>query len=152
MTWADYVKRHAGDDVNRVVAGKTGVTEPTVSRWKNGAQGVDATAAAAFARAYGRPVLEAFLAAGFLTPEEANARPTPAPDLSALTNDELLALVRERMSQGGGAHGTGAAPMNPPDSGPDDNPIRRLPTVGSRPRRVGKLQNEAARKRTDGKD
>lgn len=131
MSWAEYVKRHAGDDINRVVADKSGVTEPTVSRWKNGGQGINAAAAAAFARAYGRPVLEAFIAAGFLTADEAKVRPAAAPDYSQLSNDELLELVRSRMQEGGGAHADRAAPNTPPDSGPG-SVVRNLPTAASK--------------------
>lgn len=119
MNWSEYVRSHVGPDINRVVSQKVDVTEPTVSRWKKGTQGVDATAAARFARAYNRPVLEAFVAAGFLTAEEARARPSAAPDYTRLTNDELLDLVRSRMTEGGGAHGD-AAPMNEPTVEPDE--------------------------------
>ncbi|WP_370291528.1 helix-turn-helix domain-containing protein [Nocardioides sp.] len=57
-----------------------------------------------------------------------------------------------RKHQGGDGHDhdderrPGAAPMNPPNSGPDDdNPIRRLPTMGSRERKVSQVAKEAAR-------
>lgn len=98
VSWADYVKRISGDDVNRVIASKIGITEPSVARWKNGAiKTPDAVQAAVFARAYRRPVLEAFVAAGFLTAEEAGEQPTAAPSLAGLSDDELLDEVRQRM-------------------------------------------------------
>lgn len=109
MSWSQYVRTHAGDDLNRVVAERTGVSEPNVSRWKNSGQTPRAEHVAAFARSYHRPVLEAFIAAGFLTPEEARARPAAAPDYSQLSNDELLKLVRERMREDGGSGGDTAA-------------------------------------------
>ena len=80
------------------VAAAAGVTAPTVSRWSRREQGVDPRAAATFARTNGRPVLEAFVAAGFLTPEEANETPTATPSLGSLTDEQLLHEVRRRMS------------------------------------------------------
>lgn len=109
MSWSEYVLRHAGDEVNRLVAAKVHVTEPTVSRWKKGGQGVSAAQAARFARAYDRPVLEAFVAADFLTADEAGERPSGVPDYTQLTNDELLELVRARMREEGES-GAGSTP------------------------------------------
>lgn len=107
MSWWSYVQKHAGDDTQAVIAQRSGVTAPTVSRWSTGKQGVDPKAAAAFARAYGRPVLEAFVAAEFLTAKEAKARPAQAPDLTQLTNQQLLDLVASRMrDEGSGSGGT----------------------------------------------
>ena len=99
MSWWEYVQRHAAGETQAAIAAAAGVTGPTVSRWSTGKQGVDPRAAAAFARAYRRPVLEAFVAAGFLTAEEAKARPSVEPDYSRLSNDELLRLVRSRMKE-----------------------------------------------------
>lgn len=111
MSWNEYLRQIAGEVGQAEIARAAGVTAPTVSRWLKGNQGVDPVAAANFARHYRRPVLEAFVAAGFLTPNEAKVRPIAAPDYSALSNEELLELVRSRMTQGGGEHGFGSAPM-----------------------------------------
>lgn len=54
------------------IAAKIGVKQATVSRWLTGKSVPDEGApVAAFAKAYGRNVLEAFVAAGLLTEEDA---------------------------------------------------------------------------------
>lgn len=102
MTWWSYVKSVARDDTNATIAKKVGVSAPSVSRWQ-GKNSADPATAAAFARAYDRPVLEAFIAAGFLTSNEAGEQPTAPLSLASLTADELLDEVRRRMT--GGSHG-----------------------------------------------
>ena len=66
-------------------------------------------------------MLEAFVAAGFLTPEEAGEQPSAAPSLFGLTDDELLTEVARRMREGGTNVGTTAA------SGKSG--LRALPTM-----------------------
>lgn len=98
MSWAQYVTEVSGGEVNRVIAQKIDLTEPSVARWRNGATKVpDAMAAARFARAYGRPVLEAFIAAGFITEAEAGARPAGRPSVADLTDDQLLEEISGRL-------------------------------------------------------
>ena len=98
MTWWSYVQRVAGGDTNATIAKKVGVSPPSVSRWQ-GKNSADPATAAAFARAYDRPVLEAFVAAGFLTPEEAGERPSAPPSLASLTDEELIEEVGRRMKE-----------------------------------------------------
>lgn len=98
MNWPKYLRRHMGSRNQTEVARLVDVTPPTVSRWLTGQQGVDAAVAIRFAKAVGDNPLSALVAAGYLTEVEAKARPAAAPDYSQLTNDELLQLVRERMS------------------------------------------------------
>lgn len=72
--WASYVAAVAGDMPAQAIADQIaervgkGVTQPTVSRWLNGRHSGELRpgSVAAFATAFDRPVLEAFLAA-FLT-------------------------------------------------------------------------------------
>lgn len=107
MTWWEYVSKMTPGDTNDTIARAAGVTAPTVSRWKTFTPRPEAVAA--FARAYGRPVLEAFVAAGFLTPEEASEIPSAPPSLASLDDDELLAEVRRRMQGGQSDAGTAEA-------------------------------------------
>lgn len=115
MSWWEYVERIANTSRQRDISDRTGIDATNVTRWKSG-QVPKADLVAQFARGYGRPVLEAFVAAGFLTPEEAKVRPAPAPDFSQLSNDELLELVRQRMGEtdGTATKDAGDAPANPP--------------------------------------
>lgn len=117
MSWWTYVTRTAGTSSPKELDIATGIDAPNFSKWKAG-QIPKAETVAKFARAYGVPVLEAFVAAGFLTAAEAKVRPAPAPDYSQLTNDELLELVRARMEKGGGERGDRSAATSGPDSGP----------------------------------
>ena len=98
MGWPAYV-RAIGGDVNSDIARRVGISQPSVSRWFGGTI-PDPTTAARFARAYGRPVLEAFLAAGFLTLEDAGETPSVPPSLATLGDDDLLDEVRRRMARG----------------------------------------------------
>ncbi|WP_131104061.1 helix-turn-helix transcriptional regulator [Ornithinimicrobium sufpigmenti] len=110
MSWWDYVERVANTTRQRDIQDRTGIDASNFSRWKTG-QTPRPALVAQFARAYGRPVLEAFVAAEFLTPEEAAERPAAAPSLSTLTDDQLLAEVRARMSEGRDGHGQQPAPI-----------------------------------------
>jgi hypothetical protein len=119
VSWWRYVEQHKGDADQAQIASWAGVNASTVSRWKTGKQAAGPEAAVAFARARRRPVLEALVAAGFLTEKEAKVRPAGTPDLSQLTNDELLKLVRARMEERG-EHGGDTAATKDPGSGPDN--------------------------------
>lgn len=119
MSWWDYVERVANTTRQRDIQDRTGIDASNFSRWKTG-QTPRPVLVAQFARAYDRPVLEAFVAAGFLTPEEAAERPTAPPSLAQLTDDQLLDEVRARMSEGRDGHGHQPAPIAPirPDQDP----------------------------------
>lgn len=73
-TWAEYVHQHTADQTQGQVAARTGINQATISRWRAGRE-VQPTAQAvvAFARGYGLPPVEALVAAGVLSPDEAVA-------------------------------------------------------------------------------
>lgn len=98
MTWAEYLAWVAGDDKQVEISAKTGIDQGTISRWRRdeGAL-VSARAARAFALGYGRPVLEAFVVAGFLTEAEAQVQPPFQVDLDSISNEQLAAEVRRRL-------------------------------------------------------
>lgn len=96
---------------------RTGIDAPHFSKWKGGAIPGPGLAAQ-FARGYKRPVLEAFVAAGFLTEAEAKVRPVAAPSPDSLTDQELVEEILRRMSRGGGGDDRNAAPMNVEQSAP----------------------------------
>lgn len=95
VTWWEYVHKHADGGTNVAIAAKVGITPSSVGRWGKGSR-PDPEQAAAFAKAYNRPVLEAFVAAGFLTPEEAGEVPAAEPSLDELSNRDLLAELTRR--------------------------------------------------------
>lgn len=140
MSWQDYVDGLVGEMPNRVASARSGVTEATISRWRSGGiKSPDARQVAAFARGYDRPVLEAFIAAGFLEPEEARQRPSAPPTLTTLTDDELLDEVRARMSEGRDGDAQHAAPI---DDDPPGAPV--LPLAAKRGTSKGRQRKRQA--------
>lgn len=101
MDWSTYVRRVVGDDRQTDVSRKTGIDQTTVSRWLNpqsaGSPRISSQAVAKFARGYGRPVLEAFVIAGFLTPDEAGMDAREPLDLGSVESAELLAELQRRL-------------------------------------------------------
>lgn len=125
VTWWAYVRQHQGADTNAATGVKIGISGSAVGRWKSSTP--DPPQVAAFARSYGRPVLEAFVAAGYLTPEEANERPSARPSLAQLSDDDLLEEVRRRM-QGGQQWSDNTGPE---DDGPTETERRLRESAGA---------------------
>jgi len=102
MQWKSYVQQVIGSDRQVDVARKTGVDQTTISRWlsttEEAAPRMSSRAVAAFARGYQRPVLEAFVAAGFLTPEEAGMPAEPMVDLTKIDVSDLVAELNRRLN------------------------------------------------------
>lgn len=123
MSWMDYVRQHGGS-VNTEIAKRVGVTPQSIGRWH--ASEPKPELVRAFAKAYGRPVLEAFVAAGLLTAEDANEQVVRS-DSSQLSDEDLVNEVLARMRRGGSRGDT--APMKQdqdattPQSGVADLPM-----------------------------
>lgn len=144
MTWWDYVGRIANGATQDKIARLVDVTGPTIGRWKTSAPRPENVAA--FARAYGRPVLEAFIAAGFLTEEDAATQVTITRQQDP-SDEELLDLLRRRLErdrQESGSRGD-TAPIGVTEAGgevlvqdselPREAPTSRTPGMqeGDRP-------------------
>ncbi|MBQ1444113.1 MAG: helix-turn-helix transcriptional regulator [Renibacterium sp.] len=97
MVWSDYLKATAPAAQQRDIAQAAGVDQATVSRWQRSGVPPRPENVAAFARAYRRPVLEAFVAAGFLSNDEAKERPRGRPRLDLIEDAELLAELGRRL-------------------------------------------------------
>jgi transcriptional regulator with XRE-family HTH domain len=101
MTWQQYVVETIGSDLQVDAANKTGLDQGTISRWaKREPSSLSLTAVRKFAEGYGRDVLGAFIAAGFLSDVEAgvvlHSRSMPVSQLDdAALSRELLALAHE---------------------------------------------------------
>lgn len=107
LTWTEYVNWVVGEDRQVEISTKTGIDQGTISRWrKDEPQAVSARSARAFALGYERPVLEAFVVAGFLTEAEAGVRPPKRADLAEISNERLAAEVRRRLLTDGPLRGT----------------------------------------------
>lgn len=94
--WYDYVVRVAGTDNQSAIARNTGITQGTLSKWKLGNSTPTPAQVAKFAQGYGVPVLEAFVEAQFLTPEEAGQAPT-RPRIELFSSEELMAELTVRL-------------------------------------------------------
>jgi hypothetical protein len=93
-SWWSYVQRVSRGAPQGAIADRTGISQSSIGRWQSSEPKVSNVRA--FAEAYDRPVLEAFVAAGWLTQKEANLIHAPI-DLTKLTDDELLEEIRRRM-------------------------------------------------------
>lgn len=107
-TWWQYVSDVTERATLESVARKVDVSQATVSRWQ--ASTPKPENVADFARAYGRPVLEAFVAAGFLTADEAKQRPMERHPITDYSDDELVAEVRRRLAERGGSNAEATPP------------------------------------------
>jgi hypothetical protein len=94
VTWWEYVQRIAGTASPSEISRRTGIGQSSVGRW--GSSSPKPESVAAFARAYERPVLEAFVAAGFLTEEEAGTSEIPM-DLTYVPGEVLLEELKRRL-------------------------------------------------------
>lgn len=102
MNWSKYVKQTIGNDRQVDVARKTGIDQTTISRWLNPDESttrrISSAAVSAFARGYNRPVLEAFVVAGFLTSAEAGVTVVETTNLADIPSDELIAEINRRLA------------------------------------------------------
>lgn len=96
-TWWQYVVRTADTDMQKRMADATGISQTAFSRWKTGQNKPEAPHVITFARAYGRPAVEALVAAGILSDRDASEVIEIHRGLDRLSDDELLAEIRQRM-------------------------------------------------------
>jgi len=99
--WSDYVRRIAGNHNQLEIAAKTGLAQTNIGRWLRGAPGVPkADGVVAFARAFGQSPVEALMAAGYITPQEAGVKaklPKTRTPLRDYTELELVDELRRRV-------------------------------------------------------
>lgn len=93
MKWWDYVQEVSGQASQTEIAKRLGLSQPGVSRWQTVPPKPESVIT--FARTYNRPLIEAFLAAEYLSAEDAAM--TKVADASKLTNEELLTELRRRL-------------------------------------------------------
>jgi transcriptional regulator with XRE-family HTH domain len=96
-TWAEYVERITGGASQTAVAEKAGISQSAVNRWRTVTPKPETVIA--LARAYDRPLLEAFIAAGWLSKDD-TALTEIRSSVYELSDDVLLAEVRRRMAAG----------------------------------------------------
>lgn len=95
--WWEYVVRIAKTEVQKKMAADTGISETAFSRWKNGTNKPEAPHVIAFARAYGRPAVEALVAADILSADDAGQAIEIHRGVDDFTDSELLEAIGLRM-------------------------------------------------------
>lgn len=100
-SWTEYVRSVVGTNERQVdIARRSGLDQTTVSRWLNAeTRSITPSSVAKFARAYDRPVLEAFVVAGFLTQAEAGLKQNEVVDLTGIKNAQLVRELNRRLAQ-----------------------------------------------------
>lgn len=93
--WTAYVRRVAEGLTQAQIAHRSGVASSSVGRWIRGEPGLPkAETVITFARAFGQPPMEAMVAAGYFTREEAGSSArTP---LTEYTYTELIGELQRR--------------------------------------------------------
>jgi transcriptional regulator with XRE-family HTH domain len=86
MSWPEYVRRVSRGDNQVAIEARTSIDQGTVSRWLRGKTTPSPAQAAKFAQGYDGNVLEAFVAAGFLTAEEAGIPPAAPQGFGAMVD------------------------------------------------------------------
>lgn len=133
MSWWSYVEHVAKTSRQRSISDRADLDPTAVTRWKQG-HIPKADMVAKFARAYERPVLEAFVAAGFLTPAEADEQPSAIPSLESLDEDDLIKEIRRRFHHGSPKTQAGASPAKKRLAGPSRTARSEDATQGAAPR------------------
>ena len=83
------------------IAALAGVDQTGVSRWLNGTNVPRAEAVIKLARALQRSPVEALVAAGHITLTEVGLKPDLKSAIRELSDDQLIAEIRRRISAGG---------------------------------------------------
>lgn len=99
-TWWQYVERISGGATQVAIGAAAGVDKVTVWRWKAERATPSAEVVIRLARAYGRPVVEALVASGTITAEEADVTEVIVEaSRTDLTDDELISEMHELISE-----------------------------------------------------
>lgn len=97
-TWWQYVQRVTGGETQAAIARAVEVDKTTVWRWTKNRANPIPEVAIRFARAYGRPIAEALVAAGAITAEEASVTTViQKTEVSDIDDEDLIQEVRRRM-------------------------------------------------------
>lgn len=115
-TWTTYLASIRGDDLDKDVAQKAGVSASTLSRWLSGLQFPSPQQVIALARSYRESPLDALVAAGHLTASELSAYGTPRSLAIRDFSDVELAREILRRIEAGEATETLTEPMDVEDS------------------------------------
>ncbi len=108
-TWPQYIARVAVGMSQKEIAAAAGIDSSGVSRWRSGENMPRAENVIAFAQSIGREPVEALVAAGYLTPDQAHAVVIEVhrSQLVDFSDDEVFGELRRRMIERGGGNLSG---------------------------------------------
>ena len=99
-TWSEYVRRVSSPLTQTQISERCGVAQTNIGRWLRGDPGLPrAESVVAFARAFEQPVIEALVAAGYITPDEVGISFVPHKGRTSIrefSTEELFAELRRR--------------------------------------------------------
>jgi len=104
--WSQYVTALTEDGLQKDAADAAGIDQSSISRWKSGKlkAAPDAHKVVAFARALGRPPVEALAAASYITDSEAHDVITVRQSPADITDDDLARELLDRLGRLRGRH------------------------------------------------
>ncbi len=95
--WWAYVQQRTTGATQKAISEETGIEQTVLSRWKLGRNRPDAQNVIQFARAMGRPPMEALVAAGYLGSQEVGEVVEVAMSATDLAVDDLIEEMRRRI-------------------------------------------------------
>lgn len=101
-TWPEYLRRIAGAATQSQIAEQIGIGRLSVNNWLHGKTRPKAETVIAVARVYGRPPVEALLAAQYLEPTEVEQPIEIKPSPRGITDADLAAEVHRRLTRTNG--------------------------------------------------
>jgi transcriptional regulator with XRE-family HTH domain len=97
-SWSQYVLRICGDVMQKDIAARVGVDPATVNKWIKGHR-PHGDQVVAFARAYDRSPIEAFIAASYINPDEVDSVVEVETSLQDVSDKELLRELTGRLAR-----------------------------------------------------
>lgn len=98
-SWSEYVRRVGRGVQRKDIAAAAGINQSGLSRWIAGDR-PDAAKVVSFARAFQRPPVEALVAAGYLEPEELNAKVVHVHvGVRSISTEDLMAELERRLAE-----------------------------------------------------
>lgn len=153
-SWWSYVVRTAGTDEQKSIAAKSGLGPTVINRWASGSVEPSAKSVVQFARAYGRPAVEALVASNYLAAGDASKVIEIHHSAEKISDAELVAEVERRLKEAQHVMATSQIPGTPRETDQDEEGDlgraggAKTDSAAARTRRA--FRRQSADKRDDG--
>lgn len=97
--WPEYLRRISGGQTQAQIAARIGIGRLSVCNWLHGKTHPKAETVIAVARVYGRPPVEALLAASYLQADEIDQPVEVRASLREVADADLATEVRRRLTE-----------------------------------------------------